>query len=305
MLCIWAFTASPITSSSSIKVVYNSEGLLGQLLVLDYPKEGKPGEKPSYNRWLFVNRISQTMWDSLADESKKEEKYFPYVYKISEYADSYPANSKALILGLGGGSIARVFNEKGFSVDVCELDKRIAYVAHHYFNLSNKVNVTVDDGRHYIRTCQKKYDLIVLDMFKGEDIPNHVLTQESIAEMSNLLNPKGIIIVNGVGYIDGNLGKAMRSVYKTFLASGLNVNLLSTDKNADMNNLLFFVSIDSIKPNENYLAKNEVDLNDAVVLTDEIPVLDKLNSEASKRWRAMAISGFNTDVNQKMLPVFK
>ena len=305
LLCAWAFNASAPVYSSIIKVVYNSEGLLGQLMVLDFPRDEKDGAKSGYSRWLFVNRISQTMWDSLADESKKEEKYFPYVYRISEYADSYHADSKVLLLGLGGGSIAKTLNEKGFSVDVCELDKRIEYVARHCFYLSNKVNITVDDARHYIRTCQKKYDMIVLDMFKGEDIPNHVFTQESIAEMTNMLTHKGVIIVNGLGYIDGTVGKAMRSIYKTFIASGLNVKVLSTDKNPDLSNLLFFASKDSIKSNKDYIVQSKVDLNDAIILTDEIPVLDKLNAEASKRWRSMAIWGFNYDINQRSLPVFK
>ena len=120
-----------------------------------------------------------------------------------------------------------------------------------------------------------------------------------------MLTPKGVIIVNGLGYIKGSIGKAMRSIYKTFLASGLNVKVLSTDKNPDLNNLLFFASNDVIKANKDYIDQEKVDLNDAVILTDEYPVLDRLNAEASKRWRQMAIGGFNYDVNQRVLPVFK
>ncbi len=304
LLCIWAFSASSVNYSSSVKIIYNQEGLLGQLLVADYPRFNKQGIQNGYARWLFVNRISQTMFDSLADESNQEEKYFRYVYKIEDYVDSFPKTSKVLLLGLGGGSIAKQLSNKGFSVDVCELDKRIAYVARHCFYLPEKVNITVDDGRHYIRTCTKKYDLIVLDMFKGEDPPNHVFTQESLEELKLMLNKNGVIIVNGLGYIDGNIGIAMRSIYKTFLASGMKVKVLATDKNPDLCNLLFFASTGNIKPNADYLAENKIDVNDAVVLKDEFPVLDVLNAEAAKRWRRLSISSFYSDEEQRTLPVF-
>jgi spermidine synthase len=306
LLCIWALSVSSFNpSSSNIKVIYNSEGLLGQILVLDYPHYDNKQKQDGHSRWLFVNRISQTMFDSLADESKNEEKYFTYVYRISEFADSLPVNSKILLLGLGGGSVAKRLAEKGFSVDVCELDKRIMQVAKKYFYLSDKVNITVDDARHYIKTCNKKYDLIIFDTFKGEDPPNHVFTLESLEETKQLLNSGGNILVNSLGYISGKEGKASRSVYKTFLAAGFHVEILPTDPNPDQRNLLFYASIQDVKQNRQFIAKDKIDINDAVVLKDEYPELDILNAEAAKRWRVMAINSFNSDPDQKIIPVFK
>ncbi len=306
LLCAWAIsTAGFKPASSNIKVVYSSEGLLGQLMVLDYPHYDEHKKIDGHSRWLFVNRISQTMYDSLADESKNEEKYFTYVYRISDFVDSIPKTSKVLLLGLGGGSVAKKLNEKGFAVDVCELDKRIAMVARNYFYLSDKVNITVDDARHYIRTCNKKYDLIIFDTFKGEDPPNHVFTEESLSETKKILNPHGSIFVNSLGYIKGKTGKSARSVYKTFLASGYKVEVLPTDPDPDQRNLLFYASLDPVKENPNFIPQKSIDLDDAVVLKDEYPVLDILNSAAAKRWRVLSISSFNTDPDQRVLPVFE
>ncbi|MGQ0826822.1 MAG: fused MFS/spermidine synthase [Bacteroidota bacterium] len=310
LLAAWAISASSFNFSSNIKMVYNAEGLLGQLMVLDYPQTPlltlPQGEGViRHSRWLFVNRISQTMDDSLANESENEEKYFTYVYRISDYLDSFPKNSNVLLLGLGGGSVAKKLIEKGFEVDACELDTRIAEVAKKYFYLSDKVNITIDDARHYIKTCDKKYDVIVFDTFKGEDPPNHVFTEESLEETKKLLNPGGIIFVNSLGYIDGKIGKSMRSIYKTFLASGFNVEILSTDPNPDIRNLLFYASMKKIEPHPDFIASNKIDLNDAVILKDEFPILDILNTEAAKRWRMLAIGSFNADPNQRTLPVFE
>jgi spermidine synthase/MFS family permease len=306
LLCIWALSVSSFSpASSNIKVVYNSEGLLGQLLVLDYPHYDKELKQDGHTRWLFVNRISQTMFDSLADENKKEEKYFTYVYRISDFTDSIPKNSKILLLGLGGGSVAQRLTEKGFFVDVCELDKRIVEVARKYFHLSDKVNITVDDARHYIKTCTKKYDLIIFDTFKGEDPPNHVFTVESLAETKKIMRPEGNIFVNSLGYLEGKKGKSMRSIYKTFLAAGFKVEVLSTDPDPDQSNLLFYASQQNVKSDKRFISQNNIDLDDAIVLKDEYPTLDILNAPAAKQWRVMAINSFNSDMNQKVIPVFK
>jgi predicted membrane-bound spermidine synthase len=305
LLCVWAFITAGIKSNSTISVVYSAEGLLGQLTVIDYPHLNKDSVVDGHIRWLFVNRISQTMYNPFADESKKEEKYFTYVYRISDYLDSFPKSSKVLLLGLGGGSIVKRLLERGFIVDVCELDTRIAEVAKNYFHLDDRAAITVDDARHHIKTCKKTYDVIIFDTFKGEDPPNHVFTMESLEETKKLLNKQGVIFVNSMGYIDGKAGKAMRSIYKTFLASGFNVEVLPTEPNPDMRNLLFHASLGAIKPNPGYIAQHTIDLKDAVILTDEYPLLDMLNAEAAKRWRTMAMSSFNNGFSAMSLPVFK
>jgi len=301
---IWNSAATP--SNSVAKVIYQSEGLLGQLTVIDFPRYyGAKDNSEGRSRWLFVNKISQTMFDSLADENKKEEKYFTYVYRISEFTDSLPKRSKILVLGLGGGSIAQVLSKKGFDVDACELDKRIAMIAKNYFYLNNKVNITIDDARHYIKTCTKKYDLIIMDIFKGEDVPNHVFTKESLEETNKILQPNGTIIVNSFGYIEGEEGKAMRSIYKTFPAAGYNVEVMATDPDPDKSNLLFFASLDPIKNRFSFIPKNKIDLADAVILSDEYPLLDILNAKAAMRWRSLAINMVVNDNNQKSLPLFE
>ncbi|MCW3085615.1 MAG: hypothetical protein JWP12_2981 [Bacteroidetes bacterium] len=305
LLCTWAFSAASFKPASSIiKLVYTSEGLLGQIMVLDYPHYNKQQKPDGHSRWLFVNRISQTMYDSLADENNKEEKYFTYVYRIADFADSMPKNAHILLMGLGGGSVAKRLIEKGFSVDVCELDQRIAMVAKKYFYLGDSAYITVDDARHYIKTCNKKYDLVIFDTFRGEDPPNHVFTEESLEETKKILNPGGTLLVNSLGYIDGNAGRSMRSIYKTFLAAGFNAEILPTDPDPNQRNLLFYASLQNVKPLPGFIPKKQIVLNDAVVLKDEYPILDLLNAEAAKRWRLLAISSFNSDINQRSLPIF-
>ncbi len=90
-----------------------------------------------------MNRTGQTWVDKETFKPK-----WDYVYYVKSICSKLPEKSDALILGLGGGTVANIFqNDLGFNVDAVELDQRIAEVARQYFALSNKVNVIVDDAQ--------------------------------------------------------------------------------------------------------------------------------------------------------------
>jgi MFS family permease len=108
----------------AIDVKYYSEGLLGQLLVADVSRDA---HEKSGERMLMMNRIVQTLVGQ-ADLRPK----FPYIYYDISVCSKLPDKSDVLILGLGGGILAKVFQDRlGFNVDTVELDERIAKVARH------------------------------------------------------------------------------------------------------------------------------------------------------------------------------
>jgi hypothetical protein len=77
-----------------------------------------------------------------------------------------------------------------------------------------------------------------------------------------------------------------------------------TEPDPNQRNLLFYASLNAIKKQPDFIPQKNIDLNDAVVLQDEFPVLDILNAEAAKRWRVMAINSFNYP-QEHSLPFFK
>ncbi len=292
LLSFWAIkTQRP---GNAVEVQYYSEGLLGQLLVADM--SSYKGEKFN-DRFLFVNRIGQTRVEKGTFESKWKD-----VYWVGAISSKLPPKSNALILGLGGGTEANILqNNLGFHVDAVELDERVAEVARQYFVLSNNVNVIVDDARHYLEETHKKYDLILFDVYRGESPPPHVFTIESLEKTKSLLKEDGLIIVNFNGFLKGKAGEAARSVYKTLVAAGLEVRILpATGAEATGTNLfvasktkqdfhtlrapLSFgakpVDIETL-----FLDPRELDLTDAVVLTDDKPILELLNIPAGSAWR--------------------
>ena len=114
-----------------------------------------------------------------------------------------PAPNRVLIIGLGGGSIPTALREilPQAQIDVVEIDPAVTRVARKYFNFREdpKMKVTEVDGRVFVKRALRssdKYDVIMLDAFDHEYIPEHLLTREFLAEVKSLLSPQGVLVGN-------------------------------------------------------------------------------------------------------------
>lgn len=279
------------------KVLYQSEGILGQVKVVDHPSyEITPDAR--IGRGLIVNNTLQTY---VGVDNDFQYSIWNWANYFPTAASIYPENSKVLLLGLGGGTLVKQLDRMGFETDVVEIDKRIADVSFEFFNMDPSTNVIIDDARHYVKTTNKKYDIIIFDCFLSEAVPEHLLTVEGFADAKKILNPEGMIMINFYGFINGRKGLAARSVLKTLEHSGLKVDVLATPGEPEKRNLIFLASdeykdftlADYSEPNfekidqlyDYFLDMNFLDMESAKVLSDRKPQLAKLYTEASKEWK--------------------
>ena len=114
-----------------------------------------------------------------------------------------PAPRSVLIIGLGGGTIPRALVETlpEVRIDVVEIDPAVVRVARQYFDFAEgeRMRVHVLDGRVYVKQALRegrRYDLVMLDAFDHEDIPEHLLTREFLTEVKTLLAPDGVLAAN-------------------------------------------------------------------------------------------------------------
>jgi spermidine synthase len=114
-----------------------------------------------------------------------------------------PAPQRLLIVGLGGGSIPTALREilPQAQIDVVEIDPAVTRVARRYFNFREdpKMKVFEVDGRVYVKRALRagtKYDVVMLDAFDHEYIPEHLLTREFLTEVKSLLAPQGVLVAN-------------------------------------------------------------------------------------------------------------
>lgn len=299
-----------------VEILYESEGLLGQLKVMDIGIADQQGTIRRTDRVLFVNRTGQT-WIN-RDTGEPVWDYVRFLQSIGSLA---PAGSRTLLLGLGGGIIARKLQDLGHTVDSVELDERIAKIARDYFNLEHNGELFVDDGRHFMRSTDRRYDLIVFDVFQAEVPPAHMLTLEAFRDLRRLLNPGGFVIINYSGFITGSTGIGARSIYKTLLEAGYRVDLLPTGtQERTRNNLMIASDRDMdysttrvpiiaggrVRPlPQFFMDPAAIDIEDALILRDNQPVLEKLNLEAAAIWRKDYYEYFTKQFTREGIPLFE
>lgn len=105
-----------------------------------------------------------------------------------------------LVLGLGGGAIPMMLTNinKLLSIDIVEIDPEIAVVAQKYFHFktSQKTQLFIEDAFQFIKDSEKMYDIIIMDAYIGNDLPQLMSTCEFFKEVERCLSNKGILIVN-------------------------------------------------------------------------------------------------------------
>ncbi len=269
----------------SKEVIYQSEGILGEVKVVDRTLFNHKENRYKNYRELMVNNISQTVMD----KQNPAINYWSYIDVLTYNINSYSNGKNALLLGLGGGTLYKELEKNNINVDVVELDGRIEEIAKKYFNINEDVNVVVDDARHYINTTTKRYDVIIYDLYHSETPPVHLMTKEAFAEIKTKLNENGILIINFYGFITERKGKAARSIYKTLLDEDYHVQLMATEGAERNRNLLFVCSNGELKAKNEVihtiLYEMDIDFNSALILTDDKPILEHIYLEAALSWR--------------------
>ncbi len=114
-----------------------------------------------------------------------------------------PEPKTILVIGLGGGTLPmafhRLFNQT--TIHAVEIDTAVVKVAKKYFDLieNDQIKVFSQDGRVFTKRAKAKslkYDLIILDAFNGDYIPEHLMTREYLQENRSILSTNGLLASN-------------------------------------------------------------------------------------------------------------
>src|SRR5215468_11271492 len=114
---------------------------------------------------------------------------------------AYPKNIKSILeIGFGGGRTAWYLHR--FLPDVpvtsVELDPTVVELARKYFGVRDEPNFRVvnQDGRLFLQESKDKYDIILIDAYRGPFVPFHLLTKEFYQIVKDHLAEGGVVAQN-------------------------------------------------------------------------------------------------------------
>ena len=157
---------------------------------------------------LYQNGLSQNGMDSSGHSI--------YAFNYVLGALSQLSNiGNALVLGLGAGTMSEKLSSKGFKIDAVDIDPITLDIAKNFFRYKPKnTSFFFEDARTYVKKCEKKYDLIIIDLFFADGVPEHLTTKEFYKNLDNCLNDNGVVLSNSLMDFSNKL--ALNSVLSTF-----------------------------------------------------------------------------------------
>ena len=105
----------------------------------------------------------------------------------------------ALILGLGGGTVVHLLRRRWGDVAITGVDDdpSVIGLACAQFGLDAVPMTIVEaDARTFVRACRSHFDLVVVDLSRGETAPEFLATRSFVRAVRQLLTPGGTAVWN-------------------------------------------------------------------------------------------------------------
>ena len=106
-----------------------------------------------------------------------------------------------LILGFGLGSIPLMLENnfhKNYNYTGVEIDEYVIYLADKYvtYALKSPIDIISTDALTFVKICQQRFDLICVDIFLDDVIPDDFQQQDFLESVKLLLTKNGIVLYN-------------------------------------------------------------------------------------------------------------
>ena len=107
---------------------------------------------------------------------------------------------RILEIGLGGGRTVSYLKASlpDTAILTVEIDKDVVDLAKKYFQFKETATVraVVADGRSYLLRDNDRWDIVLIDAYRGPFVPFHLLTREFYALVKSRLAPGGVVVQN-------------------------------------------------------------------------------------------------------------
>jgi len=146
---------------------------------------------------LSKGRLQLSTANAIYSYADKYENFYKTFQKVS----LSPNTEDVLILGFGLGSIPYMLENKfgkNYKYTGVELDDEVIYLASKYVlsELKSDVMLIEADAINYMHQCTQAFDLICIDIFVDDQIPEVFLTRNFLSLVKDSLTEGGKVIFN-------------------------------------------------------------------------------------------------------------
>lgn len=143
--------------------------------------------------------VVNSMWKS----------FFKQVKNIGEV-------KSCLILGLGGGTVAKLIRKKYSDAQITGVDIEPIFVewGEKYFDMKDlKIKTIIKDAYKFVQSNKQHFDLIVIDIYQGREYPSKFEDEKFLKHIMRLLSDDGKAVFNRL-YFGDKRPDAMRFLKK-------------------------------------------------------------------------------------------
>jgi predicted membrane-bound spermidine synthase len=101
-----------------------------------------------------------------------------------------------LLLGTAGGALATQLSRRGAAVTAVDNWPTAFEIARRWFHLPAEVTCVHADAMAFLRSTTERWSAVAVDVFRGMEIPDSILTSDIGSLLSRVVTPGGLIVWN-------------------------------------------------------------------------------------------------------------
>ncbi len=147
-----------------------------------------------------------------------------------------------LVLGNAAGTVPYQYTQVygPVPIDGVEIDPKIVEVGQRFFHMTEpNLRPIVQDARYFLRTTDKRYQVVSVDAYQQPYIPFHLTTREFFAEVRDHLEPNGVVAINAgrtetdyrlVNVLAGTMKSVYPNVFVINIPTAINSIVVGTNQ---------------------------------------------------------------------------
>ncbi len=171
---------------------------------------------------------------------------FAYTRKMMAFLLFVPAPRSVLLLGLGGGSLAKFCHRHlpGTRLVAVEVDPHVLAFREQFLVPPDdaRFRVVRADAAGYVAQCEETHDVVLLDAFDQHGVAPSLCTREFYEDVRGCLERRGVLVANLVG------DKAERMAHLGMIRRVFGDNLLLLPVENDGNHVVFLFRDPAFEP---------------------------------------------------------